>query len=94
MGYDPELDTSPELESDAVSYYLTVIHFLRWVIEQGRIDIITEVPSHVVFPREGHLDAAVHIMAHADQRYNSKLVYDPLYPEIDHSVFNECDWSE
>ena len=25
MSYDPELDTSPELDPDAVSYYVTII---------------------------------------------------------------------
>ena len=39
--HDPELDTSPELDPDAVSYYLTIISILRWMIELGRIDIIT-----------------------------------------------------
>ena len=29
MDYDPELDISPELDPDAVSYYLTVIDILR-----------------------------------------------------------------
>ena len=43
MGYDPELDTNPELDPDAASYYLTVINILRWMIKLGRIDIITEV---------------------------------------------------
>ena len=33
-------------------------------------------------------------MAHVGQRYNSRLEYDPVYPEIDHSIFKECDWSE
>ena len=67
------------------------------MIELRRIDIITEVlllSSHVALPREGHLEAAVHVMAHVGQKYNSRLVYDPLYPEIDHSVFKNCDWSE
>ena len=27
MGYDPELDTSPELDSDTVSYFLTLLAF-------------------------------------------------------------------
>ena len=74
MGYDPELDTSPELDPDAVSYYLTVIAILRWMIKLERIKKIMEVLlllSHVVLPREGHLDAAVHVMAHVGQRYNS-----------------------
>ena len=42
----------------------------------------------------GHLDAAVHVMAHVGQRYNSRLVYDSSHPDIDHSVFKKCDWSE
>ena len=33
-------------------------------------------------------------MAHVGQRYNSRLVYDPINPEIDHIVFKECDWLE
>ena len=33
-------------------------------------------------------------MAHVGQRYNSRLVYDPWNPEIDHSIFKKCDWSE
>ena len=41
MGYDPELDTSPELDPDEASYYLTIIGILRWMIQLGRIDIIT-----------------------------------------------------
>ena len=59
------------------------------MIELGRINIITEVSllsSHVALLKEGYLEAAVHDMARVDKRYNSKLVYDPFYPEIDHSV--------
>ena len=33
-------------------------------------------------------------MAHVGQRYNTRLVYDPLYSEIDLSFFKTCDWSE
>ena len=33
MDYDPELDTSPELDPDAACYYLMIIGFLRWMIE-------------------------------------------------------------
>ena len=96
MGYDQELHTSSELDPDAASYYLTIIGILRWMIELGRINIITEVlilSSYVALPREGHLEAAlyvvVHVMPHVGQKYNSRLVYDPLYPEINHSSFKE-----
>ena len=59
MGYDPELDTSPVLDLDAASYYLTIIGILRWMVELARMDIITKVSllsSHVALPREGHLE--------------------------------------
>ena len=39
MGYDPELDTSPELDPDAGSYYLTIINLLRWMTLLDRINI-------------------------------------------------------
>ena len=42
MDYDPELNTSPELNPDAASYYLTHIGILRWMIELRRIVIITK----------------------------------------------------
>ena len=67
MGYYPELDTSLELDLDAASYYLTIIGILRWMIELGRMDIVTNVSllsSHVAFPTEGHMEAMMHIMAH------------------------------
>ena len=97
MGYDPELDIYPELDPDAVSFYLRIIGILRWMIELGKIDMITKVSllsSHIALTREGHLEAAVHVMTHVGQKYNSRLFYDPLYPEIDRNVFKECDWSE
>ena len=91
------MDTSPEFDPDAASYYPTTIGFLRWMIKLGRLDIIAKeslLSSYVELPREGHLEAAVHIMTHIGQRFNFRLVYDLLYPEIDHSAFKECDWSE
>ena len=64
------------------------------MIKLGRIDIITKLSlllSHVALPREGHLEAAIHAMAHVGQRYNFRLVYDSFYGEIDHGVFKKCD---
>ena len=29
-----------------------------------------------------------------DHKYDSRLVYDPTYPKIDHSVLKKCDWTE
>ena len=66
LGYNTELDTSPELEPDSASYYLTFINIIRWSINHGWIDMITNVSlflSHGALHREGHLDAAVYILA-------------------------------
>ena len=73
MSCDPELDTSSELEPDAASYYLTA-SVIRWMIELGRIDIITKaliLSSHVALLRKGHFNAAVYNMTYVGQRYNS-----------------------
>ena len=97
MGYDPELDISPELDSNAASHYQTIIGILRWMIKLQRIYIITNMSlltSHVALPREGHLEAAIDGMAHFSQSYILRLVNDPSYPEKDHNVLKECDWSE
>ena len=50
--------------------------------------------SHIALPSERYFDAAVHVIVHVCQRFNSRLVYDPSYPEIDHSVLRKCDWSK
>ena len=63
----------------------------------GSFEIITEVSllsSHVALPIEGHLEVAIHVMAHVGQMYNARLMYDPLHPKIGHSIFKKCDWSE
>ena len=60
VGFDPELDTSPELDPDAASY-LTITSILRWMIKLGRIDIITEVTLLLSIPRKGYLETAIHV---------------------------------
>ena len=41
--YRPEIDISPELESDLASLYQSLIGSLRWMVEMGRVDIACEV---------------------------------------------------
>ena len=97
MTYEPELDDSTPLDPDAASYFQTIIGVMRWMVEIGRIDIATEVSllsSHLAYPREGHLDAALHVMAYLKAKHNSRLVFDPTYPTIDLSNFQNCEWKE
>jgi hypothetical protein len=57
-GYKPEFDESPELDSIRANFYQSQIGILRWCVELGRVDIITEVSmlsTHLCVPREGHL---------------------------------------
>ena len=48
--------------------------------------------THLALPREGHLDALFHIFAYLKGKHNTRMVFDPTYPEVDMRVFNECDW--
>jgi transposase len=95
--YRPELDITPELGPEEASYYQSQIGVLRWMVELGRIDIITEVSllaSQLAMPRSGHLEAVFRIYAYLDKKHNSRMVFDPTYPEVDMGSFKECDWKE
>ena len=45
-------------------------------------------------PRHGHFEAALHIMGYLKLRHNSRLVFDPSYPDTDPYNFCECDWAD
>ena len=65
------------------------------MVELGRVDMITEVSllaSQLANPREGHLETVFHMFAYLKNKHNSRMVFDPTYPEIDMSVFKKCDW--
>jgi hypothetical protein len=65
--YRDEIDESPVLGPEMANYFQSQIGILRWCVEVGRIDIITEVsmlPTFLCMPREGHLDAAYHLFAY------------------------------
>ena len=68
---------------------------LHWIVELGQVDIITEVltlASHMALPREGHLVALFRVFAYLKKHHNAQLVFDPLYPDIDMSTFQQHDW--
>ena len=52
--YRPELDVNMELTPVIVSYYMSLIGILRWIVELGRVDICLEVSmmsSNMAMPR-------------------------------------------
>ena len=58
------------------------------MVELGQVDVITEVStlaSYLASPREGHLEAAVHLYAYIKGKHNSHLVFDPTYPDMNHN---------
>ena len=67
------------------------------MIDLGRINTITKVlllSFYLALPRKAYLDAAVHVMTHVGERYDSRLVYNFSYLEIDCSVIKKCDCPE
>ena len=94
--YRPELDVSPELGPRDAAYYQSLIGVLRWMVELGRIDICLEtsmMSSHIVLPREGHLEQVHHIFSYLKKYHNTELVFDPSEPEIEGSMFERRDWA-
>ena len=98
MGYDPDIDITPECEPEEASYYNSLIGMMRWMVELGRIDINTEVSqlsSYLAMPRMGHLEAAVHVMSYLKMKHNSRLVLDPTYAAINYDKFKgDEDWTQ
>ena len=93
--YDPLMDLSAELGPIFLNYYQTQIGVLRWMVQLGRIGIITEVSmlaSQLELPREGHLEAVFHIFVYLKGHHNAQVVFDPTYPTPDMSMFQKHDW--
>ena len=93
--YAPELDISPLCDDDDANYFQSQIGVLRWAVELGRIDITTEVSMLAAFcaaPRQGHLDAVMHIFAYLNKHTRSRIVFDPSY--VDHELQEQPDWSD
>jgi hypothetical protein len=93
--YRAEIDESPVLGPEMANYFQSQIGILRWCVELGRIDIITEVSMLSTFlcmPREGHLDAVYHLFAYLSLHHNARVVFDPTYPDVDMRAFIKTDW--
>ena len=70
---------------------------LRWAVELGRVDIITEVSilsAHNCAPRKGHLEAAYQMFEFLSDHGNSRVVFDSSYVEIDETVFTPVNWEK
>ena len=84
-GYQTETDMTDPLDPDQASYYQTMIVVMRRMVEMGRIDIATEcsqLSSHLAYPCEGHFECALHMMGYLKWKHNSRLFFDPTYPDM------------
>ena len=94
--YRPELDVSMELTPVLVSYYMSLIGIIGWIVELGVVDICLEVSmmsSHMAMPIQGHLDQVLNIFGHLKKYHNSEMVFDPSDPVIDETKFEKQDWT-
>ena len=84
--YYPELDESPELDPDGVTTFQELIGILRWAVEIGRVDILTEISmlsSYQASPRQGHLEQIYHIFAYLKKKPKLTIYFNPQEPSID-----------
>jgi hypothetical protein len=80
VNYDPSTDLSDILDPDSSSFYHHLIGVMRWMVELGGTNIVTEVSmlsSYLACPRKGHLENALHVMGYLQLKHNSRLIFDP-----------------
>ena len=71
---------TPAQDQELESWNPKLMGMLRWMLQIGRVDIITEVSMmayQMDIPSEGHLEAVLHVFAFICQNYNSRMAFDP-----------------
>jgi hypothetical protein len=93
--YMADIDESPMFGPEMANYFQSQIGILRWCVELGRIDIITDVSIISIFlciPCKVHLDAVYHLFTYLSLHHNARVVFDPTYPNVDMRDFIKTDW--
>ena len=98
--YRPEMDVTSTLDEDGTTKFQQLIGILRWAIELGRVDILTEVSclsQHLAEPRDGHLLAVYKIFKYLDaclKKEKGRIVFDGKYKFVDNVIFNDTNRQE
>jgi len=50
--------------------------------------------AHNAMPREGHLEAVYYLFSYLKGHKNSRVVFDPVYTNLDERQFKTCDWGD
>ena len=88
LNYAPELDSTPELKADDITWYQELIRILRWNTEIWRVDILLEIPLPSQFqasPCEGYLRQLLRIFTYLKRSPKLTLYFEPNLPNIDYS---------
>ena len=98
VNYEPQIDTSAELDPDEASYFQSLVRIMRWMVEIGRVDIAVEcslLSSHLALPCENHLHACIHVMRYLDLHHNTRLFFDPTRTVVDEGNFDDgANWKD
>jgi len=98
--YRPEVDVTQVLDAERTNRFQQLIGILRWAIELGRIDTLTEVSclsQHLAEPREGHLIAVYKIFKYLSLRLKDskgRIVLNGKSMFINHASYNDFDRKE
>jgi hypothetical protein len=90
VDYCPVTYLLDPLDAECASFYQHLIRVMWWIVELGWIDIPTKIfvlSSYLPYPHEGHLETVLHVMGYLQLKQNSRLIFDPTYPEIDQTAF-------
>ena len=88
------------LDEEGMNRFQQLIGILRWPIELGRIDILTEVSclsQHLAEPRDGHLIAVYKIFKYLDvclKKDKGRIVFDGKFKFVDNVMFTDINREE
>jgi len=74
VNYCPDTDLIDHLDNNCSSFFMHLIGVVQWMVDLGHIDIATEISmlsTYWAYPREGHLEAALHVMGYLRLKHNS-----------------------
>ena len=97
VNYRPELDVTEELDEEGVAKFQGYIGTFRWMIELGRVDILTEVSqlsSFQAMPRKGHLEACYSIFAYLRKHPHMSTIFHPSLMSMRQDRFKDEDWTD
>jgi len=98
--YRSEVDVTPILDEERTNRFQQLIGILRWAIELGRVDILTEVSclsQHLAEPREVHLIAVYKIFKYLSlhlKKSKGRIVLNGKSMFINYASYKDFDRKE